>query len=125
MREGLLYCNKVKTSCDNNGGCCRNSKDGKEEDDEMGVELVGEVANEAVLAPVGRGSSINEVEGKIQHIADITFSRVIEIGSGLGVGGAGGTCMEMERRLSEIQIQFDNEGSQQGVGPVAKTEICS
>ncbi|KAL7230768.1 hypothetical protein ACSBR2_009119 [Camellia fascicularis] len=116
--EGSSYCNGVTTSCDDNGKCCRKSENGKEDDDEVEVELAAEVDIEAELAPVGRGSTMNEVERQANGIDDITVSRVIETGSGLGIGDIGGACMEMERCLSDFQIQGANEGSCQVVDHV-------
>ncbi|KAL7258469.1 hypothetical protein ACSBR1_004573 [Camellia fascicularis] len=145
MKEGSSYCNGVKTSCDENGGCCSNSEDGKEEDDEVKVDLArvgsgvtavplaqqsllwlillhssdpksaGVVDNEAVLTPHGKGCNSNEVEGKAKDFNATTVSRVIESVCGLGIGGVGGACMETNRRVSDIQIQSDNEGSRQVV----------
>ncbi|KAI8008691.1 hypothetical protein LOK49_LG07G00471 [Camellia lanceoleosa] len=111
QQHGSSHCNGVATSCNDNSKCNRESGNGKEDDDEVEVELAVELDTKAELAPVERGSIMKEVERQVNGINDITVSRVIETGSGLGNGDIGGACMEMERRLSDFQIQGEDEGS--------------
>ncbi|KAI7986746.1 hypothetical protein LOK49_LG14G01509 [Camellia lanceoleosa] len=116
MGEGSSYCNGVKTSCEENGGYCSNSEDGKEEDDEVEVDLAGVVDNEAVLPLYGKGCNSNMVEGKEMDFNATTVSRVTESVCGLGIGGMGGARLETKRHLFDIQIQSDNVGSRQAAG---------
>ncbi|KAI8024733.1 hypothetical protein LOK49_LG02G01403 [Camellia lanceoleosa] len=118
LDEGSSHCNGVATSCNDNSKCYRKSGIGKEEEDEVEVELAVELNSKAELALVERGSIMKEMERQVNGIDDMTASRVIETGSGLGIGDIDGACMVMERRLSDFQIQGEDEGSCQVVGNV-------